>query len=353
MTGKSIVVIPALEPDNKLVSYVQELINNGIEKIIIVDDGSGQSYRHIFEELAGKAQCDLVTHEVNKGKGRALKDAIAYYMEKGYDKSYNGIITADADGQHAVEDVLKISDKMSATESALILGEREFDRDVPFKSKAGNSITRNIFRLLYGIKLHDTQTGLRGIPNSLLEDFSTIVGERYEYEMNMLIECSRKKIAIESVTIQTIYLDNNSASHFNPFKDSVKIYRVILGNFIKYALSSLSATLIDICLFKLCVMVLKPKISMYILCATIMARIFSSLYNFFINKNVVFKSDKPVIATAVKYYILCVCQMLVSAGLVTLCYSLLPIGETIEKMVVDTLLFFISYRIQRKFIFND
>lgn len=352
MKQNSTVVIPALEPEENLVEYIQKLIDSGIGKIIVVDDGSGEDYKYIFDRISDIPECDLITHDINKGKGQALKSAIAHYISKGYDQMYNGIITADADGQHSVEDVLKVSDKLSTIKGALVLGEREFDKDVPFKSKFGNSLTRHIFRLLYGIKLHDTQTGLRGIPNSLLETFSLVSGERYEYEMNMLIECSRKKISIESVTIQTIYLEENASTHFNPIKDSIKIYKVLLGNFIKYTLSSLSASLIDIAIFKILVIILKPRLGMYILVATVIARICSSLYNFLMNKTVVFKSDKSIVITAIKYYILCTGQMLVSAGLVTLCYSQCPIGETVEKIIIDTLLFFVSYRIQRKFIFK-
>ena len=352
MKQNSTVVIPALEPEENLVEYIQKLIDSGIKKIIIVDDGSGEDYKYIFERISDIPECDLITHDINKGKGRALKNAMSLYISNGYDQIYNGIITADSDGQHSVEDVLKVSDKLSTIKDALVLGEREFDKDVPFKSKFGNSLTRHIFRLLYGIKLHDTQTGLRGIPNSLFETFLTVNGERYEYEMNMLIECSRKKISIESVTIQTIYLEENASTHFNPIKDSIKIYKVLLGNFIKYTLSSLSASLIDIAIFKILVIILKPRLVMYILVATVIARICSSLYNFFMNKTVVFKSDKSIVITAIKYYILCIGQMLVSAGLVTLCYSLCQIGETVEKIIIDTLLFFVSYRIQGKFIFK-
>ncbi len=352
MKQNSAVIIPALEPEENLVEYIQKLIDSGIRKIIVVDDGSGENYKYIFERISDIPECDLITHDINKGKGRALKNAMALYISNGYDQIYNGIITADSDGQHSVEDVLKVSDKLSTIKDALVLGEREFDKDVPFKSKFGNSLTRHIFRLLYGIKLHDTQTGLRGIPNSLLETFSLVSGEQYEYEMNMLIECSRKQISIESVTIQTIYLEENASTHFNPIKDSIKIYKVLLGNFIKYTLSSLSASLIDIAIFKILVIILKQRLVMYILVATVIARICSSLYNFFMNKAVVFKSDKSILITAIKYYVLCIGQMLVSAGLVTLCYSLCPIGETVEKIIIDTLLFFVSYRIQRKFIFS-
>lgn len=120
---------------------------------------------------------------------------------------------------------------------ALSLGERDFDQEkVPFRSKFGNSCTRNLFKILYHIGLKDTQTGLRGIPNRLIPDFRKLAGDRYEYEMNMLIACSQQRIPIKSITIDTIYVDNNSSSHFHPILDSFKIYKLLLGQFLNIQL---------------------------------------------------------------------------------------------------------------------
>ncbi len=368
MGEQAAIVIPVLEPDANLFGYICELVREGISKIIVVDDGSGEQFQSRFDEMKKIPECEIVVHDKNLGKGRALKDAITYYLQQGYDKNYQGVITVDGDGQHAVSDVLRISKLMceesqgtipetseetrKKKEHALIMGEREFDQDVPFKSKAGNSITRRIFHLLYGIQLKDTQTGLRGIPNALLEEFSQIDGERYEYEMNMLITCSRQKIAIDSVTIQTIYFEENASSHFNPIKDSYKIYRLLLGNFVKYTFSSLSASIIDIGLFQLFVLLFKGHVLPYILLATILARVCSSMYNFMVNRKLVFQSEESLARSAGKYYLLCGIQMLVSASLVTALYWIFPLGETIEKIVVDTLLFFISYRVQKGLVFR-
>ena len=251
-----------------------------------------------------------------------------------------------------VVDVLKISEAMNTTDDQLILGERKFDKDVPLRSRFGNSCTRVIFRLLYGMKVEDTQTGLRGIPNKLILQFDDLEGERYEYEMNMLIICSIKKIKIKSINIQTIYLDDNSSSHFNAVKDSFRIYRLLFKNFFKFVVSSLSSSLIDIILFQMLVIFLKEKSSRYILLSTIGARVFSSIYNFTLNKKIVFNSNNKLGHTIIKYYLLCLIQMLISAGFVTGIYIIVPINETIIKIVVDTILFFISYRIQKSWIFS-
>lgn len=349
---QSVVIIPALNPDELLVDYVKKLLIAGIPKIIIVDDGSDMEYQQYFCTLSKMENIILLVHEVNKGKGRALKDALQYYKEHNFSDIYNGVITVDADGQHAVNDVLKIAELLNEEKSALILGEREFDKDVPFRSKLGNSCTSVLFKLLYRIKLHDTQTGLRGIPNSLISEFDDIFGERYEYEMNMLMTCSIRHIKIKSITIETIYIDENASSHFNVIKDSYKIYKLLFKTFFSFTIVSLSSSVIDIGIFSLFIYLLEGNAKYYILFSTVLARICSSVFNFLMNKNVVFHSDDKIVNTGIKYYSLCIVQMFASALLVSMICYLLPYAETIIKIVVDVGLFYISYHIQQKWIFG-
>lgn len=347
-----VIVIPVLNPNKIFLEYVKELIENSFEKIIVVNDGSDAKYQIIFEELAAYEEVDVLVHDVNKGKGRAIKTALQYYLNSNMKDTYNGIITVDADGQHIIKDVLQISNLMDKQETSLILGERGFDKEVPFRSKLGNYCTKFLFNFMFGTKLHDTQTGLRGIPNKLLDDFKKLEGERYEYETNMLIACSRKNIPIKSVGITTIYINNNEESHFNPIIDSYKIYKLIFKNFGKYILSSLSASIIDIGIFQLVLIILQEKCKQYILLATVIARMVSSLYNYFVNRKIVFKSQEKIGKTMIKYYGLCVIQMMFSAFFVTQIYLLFPLAEVGIKIVVDTVLFFVSYQIQRRWIFR-
>ncbi len=352
MSDISAIIIPAYEPDQNLIRYVKELIDAGFSKIIVVDDGSSNASQPYFREVESFPEVELFVHKVNQGKGRALKNALKLYLDRGYNREYNGVITVDADGQHLTEDVLKISELMQTEKEQLVLGERAFDQDVPFRSRFGNTCTKYVFRLLYGMHVSDTQTGLRGIPNGIISNFTDLEGDRYEYEMNMLMECSVKKIGIRSVTIHTVYLNDNSSSHFNAVKDSFKIYKLIFKNFFKFALSSLSSSLIDIGVFQLMIMLLRSVSGQYILISTVIARVISATYNFMMNKKVVFKSDADTKKQAVRYAALCVIQMLISAGLVTLVHHALPLAESLIKIVVDTVLFFISYRIQRSLVFK-
>ncbi len=346
------VIIPALDPDEGLLRYVERLTSAGYIHIIVVDDGSAAEKRHIFSSLQEEHGCIVLRHAVNMGKGRALKDAFNYHLTCLADECA-GVITADSDGQHSVEDVINLELAMQNHPNSLILGARDFgDPCVPFKSRNGNRITRTVMKLLYGGNIRDTQTGLRAISNALIPAYLTLCGERFEYETGMLIETLRKKIPVENVAIQTIYIDNNSGTHFRPFADSWAIYKLIFSTFFSFSLSSVSSALIDLGIFRLLLFAFaKMGLEARVLAATVAARICSSLYNYTINKNIVFSSSRGSKASFVKYYALCAVQMLCSAAGVLLFCKWLALPELPVKLVVDCVLFLISFQIQRAYIF--
>mgnify|MGYP000850032132 CR=1 FL=1 len=229
-----------------------------------------------------------------------------------------------------------------------------FDRIL--KSKFGNKLTKFVFRLFYGRKITDTQTGLRGFPKDILREMIDIPGERFEYETKMLIHMFEENISIKETTIETIYYDNNAETHFNPIKDSLRIYKVIFGSFFKYLISSLSSFIVDIGLFQLILWISLAtgfsRGTVPIIVATVIARIFSSYFNFTINKNFVFNGEKSIRKTIIKYYSLAIVQMILSAILVSAVWHIIFGSETIIKIVVDTILFFVSYQIQRRWVFR-
>lgn len=218
------VIIPALNPDEGLREIVErnwELEN----QIILVDDGSDKKYERLFWELGEK--CIVLHHEENRGKGEAIKTALKYIKEELWECRVVGIM--DADGQHLPDDMEKLLMKAAAEPMALIVGSRTIDRNVPWKSRMGNLITRRIFRMKTGVEVSDTQTGLRAFSTRLLDFMLDIEGERYEYEMNVLVTCAKANIPIIEVPIETIYHDKgNSCSHFRKVRDSVRIYRQLL-----------------------------------------------------------------------------------------------------------------------------
>ena len=231
------VIIPALNPDEGLREIVErnwELEN----QIILVDDGSDKKYERLFWELGEK--CIVLHHEENRGKGEAIKTALKYIKEELWECRVVGIM--DADGQQLPDDMEKLLMKAAAEPMALIVGSRTIDRNVPWKSRMGNLITRRIFRMKTGVEVSDTQTGLRAFSTRLLDFMLDIEGERYEYEMNVLVTCAKANIPIIEVPIETIYHDKgNSCSHFRKVRDSVRIYRQLL----KFSFVSFSSFLLD------------------------------------------------------------------------------------------------------------
>ena len=346
-------MIPALNPGNSLTTYVDTLISKGYGHILVIDDGSRDEFRPVFDALEKKTECTILRHGINLGKGRALKDAMKYYLEN-FSGSLNGMITVDSDGQHTVPDVDKVAHALDEHPLSLVLGARDFaTKNVPWKSSFGNKCTRIIMKLFIGGDIHDTQTGLRGIPNSLIERYSDLTGDRFEYETVMLMDAIRSKTPITEVTIETVYIDGNSETHFHPVIDSFKIYRVILGTFLKYLLSSLSSFVVDYGIFCALVFILQKTDmtqSRLVWISTAIARICSSLFNYTVNRNVVFQSKRGNI-TILMYYTLCIAQAACSAALVSLIGSAhLPVQWA--KILVDSILFMISYRIQKSIIFR-
>ena len=222
MLKKGIVIlIPAYEPD---ISFVKLIFNikKDVENIIVVDDGSGEKYRDIFEQISDI--CVVLHHSVNLGKGCALKTGFSYI--KNHFSSYI-VVTMDCDGQHTISDALSLAEYNQYHMNSLVLGSRKLDKRVPMRSKFGNVITRFIFFLFTGVKVYDTQTGLRSFSDELMDFMLSIDGDRFEYEINVLLQCTRSKVLIHEEWIQTIYLNNNAGSHFETFRDSFKIYKQI------------------------------------------------------------------------------------------------------------------------------
>lgn len=354
----AVILIPSLEPDERLPSYIQKLGENGFGHIVVVDDGSAESYQPIFERIAAMPDTAVVHHDVNHGKGVALKTGYTYIMENIPDCS--GVITADADGQHTVEDCIRLAEKLATGERALYLGSRDFgEKQVPFKSRAGNRITSAVFKLLYGKWLPDTQTGLRAFRREDLQFMTEVEGERFEYEMNVLISCARAKLPMIPVTIATVYENDNAGTHFNTLRDSYRIYKVILGNFVKFCGTSILCFLIDQGLFNLFRLIFKggekvilgATIDTGIWISTVLARIISATVNFLLNKNVVFKQKGKTAGSLWKYAVLAVGIVILSA-LGTQLLTRIGVATWLAKPIVDIVLYFVSYYFQQNWVFG-
>jgi glycosyltransferase involved in cell wall biosynthesis len=336
------VLIPAYNPNNTLIFVIEGLINYGFNDIIIIDDGSKLECENVFEELEKHSQCHVLRHAVNLGKGRALKTGLNYFYLNFKDSE--GIITADADGQHKPEDILKIATALNNNPSKLILGVRSFSKKIPLRSLLGNIITKYIFLFFVGKKISDTQTGLRGIPRSAIPAFLKLDGERYEYETNVLISTKLNSINIIEEQIQTIYFDGNRSSLFNPLIDSMKIYFILM----RFAFSSIFASIIDFFVF-----MLSYKITFSVLLSIAIARLISSIINFSINRRITFHNQTKILNVIIKYYILLIFMGFLSYILIQVLVTQLSFNIGIAKILAETSLFLVSFTIQRDFVFRE
>ena len=360
---KAVILIPSLEPDERLPAYIQKLSESGFGHIVIVDDGSSEAYQPIFKEVEGVDRAVVLHHDVNHGKGVALKTGYKYILDNLPDVA--GVITADADGQHTVPDCIRLAEEIGKGEKALYLGSRDFSlENIPPKSRSGNKITSVVFKLLYGQYLPDTQTGLRAFRREELPFMINVEGERFEYEMKVLIACSRAGIPMIPVTIETIYETENKGTHFHPIKDSWKIYKVILGSFFKFMGASIISFLADHLLFNLFSGWLFPLLGIHLnvslplgihldntSLANYTARLFSAILNFRLNKDMVFKVRGSKGAGWRYAFVAVGIVILSTLGIKGL--GKLGMAPWLAKVIVDTLLYFVSYRVQQQWVFKE
>ncbi len=339
-----VAIIPAYNPDEKLIGLAAGLKKAGL-RTLVIDDGSREAYRGVFDTLERKGLCPVVRHESNRGKGAALRTGLREAARLWPDA--DGFVTADADGQHSPEDILRVASLLRDHPDSLILGRRDFGHSgVPLRSMLGNRITSVVYLLSTGRWCADTQTGLRGIPAELLDTCLGVKGDRYEYEMNLLLALGKSGVPFVGVPIETIYIDSNRSSHFDPLRDSAMIY----VNIIKFSLSSLLAAAADLTLFTVFVHLVFGGGALGILASTAAARLLSGTLNFAVNRSWVFRSGGGG-EQAAKYFLLFFCQMAASWLAVT-ALSHVASSLTLAKLLVDAGLFLISYQIQKRAVFT-
>ena len=356
--SKISVVLPSLDPDEKLIAVVDGLLEYGFSHIILVNDGSKQENLHYFTDLAAQhPEITLLHHEVNKGKGAALKNAFNWFLQnrpEGF-----GVITVDGDNQHHPADTKACCEHMMET-GHTTLGCRDFNQeDVPFRSSFGNKTTSAIFKIFVGMTISDTQTGLRAIPRDVLKVLVEVEGDRFEYETNMLLAFKQNGIAFDEVKIRTVYIEENKSSHFRVFHDSWRIYKLILAHFFRYTVSSVLSAVVDTGAYSLLGWLLSSAFQGFALTAAagVGARIVSSLLNFYLNKKLVFQSKVSTGKALVRYYTLALPQMAAQVLLTQGVYALLSIPDTANGLrtliyaLVMTVLYFLSYMIQQRWVF--
>lgn len=304
----------------------------------------------------------MLTHNTNKGKGAALKTGLNYiYKYMAYsetEKTATGtvrtsgkdsvIVTVDADGQHTPDDALRIAKISEAKNGALVLGSREFTGDVPARSMVGNTITRHVYSLATGVDVRDTQTGLRAFGRYMIPELLEIKGERYEYEINVLLELAREGRPIIEEDIETVYIEDNKSSHFDTVKDSFKIYKEI----IKFSASSFIGFLIDYIAFAALMLTTGAAgLAHGLIISNIGARVLSSAANYSINRKLVFKSKATVATSALQYFLLAGIILIGNTIVLSTFTGTLGMNSMLAKVLTEMLFFFISWTVQKYVIF--
>ncbi|MHC6594159.1 GtrA family protein [Arthrobacter sp. C152] len=340
-----IILIPAYEPDQQLPGLIRRIRSaERAVHVVVVDDGSGPAFRDVFDDVRGLG-CHVVGYAGNRGKGFALKAGFGFIADNlpGHD-----VVCADSDGQHTVTDIFRVAgavreNRMARRWEAMVLGSRSFTGDVPARSRVGNAATRMLFALATGERIPDTQTGLRGYPAAMLPWLRSVRGDRYEYELNLLLEAGNAGFSIQSVDIATVYLDHNSGSHFRPLADSARIYAPLLT----FLASSFAAFLVDTVVFLLLTVAIDS-----LLLAVIGARAVSSAVNFLVNRHLVFGRgrDKPVRAAGVGYFGLVAVLLAANFGLVW-ALEAVAVPALPAKILAEASLLAVSFAVQKRFLF--
>lgn len=333
------VLIPAYQPDARLPRLILELHRaDPSSKIVVVDDGSGQKFSDIFEASA-TAGAHVISYEHNRGKGYALREGFTWIRDVAGD-SPECVVTADADGQHTLNDIFRVGRTCTDTGKS-VLGVREFVGHVPARSRIGNTATSALFWLATGWKLKDTQTGLRAFPVALLPELLEVQGDRYEYELRVLLHLAKFRHPVSQIPIETIYEAGNPTSHFRPLQDSARIWAPLL----KFAASSGVATVIDYVL----VLVLNA-LTGALFFPVIVARLVSASVNFAMNRRVFEATGVPLRRSALRYAALAVA---VIAGSYTMLAVVTGIGMPlwIAKIIADTTMYLVSYSAQSRYVF--
>ena len=351
---KTALLIPIYKPCDKAYPFLKTIDPTSFEKIVVVDDGSGEAFKPIFDQIASLENFVVLSYPENHGKGYALKYGIAHIREN-Y-KEVTGIITADGDGQHTLPDIIKLRDAMEEHPNDLLLGVRDFSLpETPARNKVGNRFSTFYFKMATGKHIQDTQTGLRGIPQNLFDLALDIEGDRYEYEFNFLHDAARAA-GITQIVITTIY-DNNENSHFRPIRDSMRIYKTPL----LYILIAVTSFFIDFGLFALLEFLLNVDFPLIVLIPYLGARLVSGPYNFIMNNFIVFPNKEKVLNKVLKYIAVFSINVCIGLGLLFLFdhFLLANVGENVAakvgllalKVLVEAIIFVINYFISKAFIF--
>lgn len=339
---KPVILIPAYNPGPELVDYVRRLSEKDFEAVLVVNDGSAAAHAPIFNGLALIPKVTVIKHATNLGKGMALKTGLNY-AHSNFENAI-GVVTADADGQHHLDDVLLVAGALVRNPSSLVMGARQFDAKVPARSRWGNTLTKILYRVLIGGRLSDTQSGLRGIPRDLIPKLLKVSSYGYEFELDMLLLCQHNDVPVVEQPIRTIYIEENRSSHFNPLFDSMKIYFVLF----RAVIVSLMTVALDTAIF-----IPLYYVSQHLFVSHSIGRFVGMAFQYSAAKKFVFYSDKENAKAFPQFVLLVATLGAIAYWLMRLFIDRYGIAVPQAKIMAEALIYMIGFTVQRDFIFSD
>ncbi|MBQ3575121.1 MAG: bifunctional glycosyltransferase family 2/GtrA family protein [Clostridia bacterium] len=340
---KTALIIPAYKPGKEMLELLEQF--RGSEEFIpvVVDDGSGADFRPIFDAVPDFAT--LLRHEVNRGKGAALKTAISHVLKNMPECAL--ALTADADGQHRYDDILKVNETAKANPGALVLGSRKFEGDVPFRSRFGNGFTRQVFALASGKRIYDTQTGLRVFDRAAMERFVKLSGDRYEYEINMLLDAAQSGMQVIEETIATVYLNDNESSHFDTLRDSWKIYKCIF----RFAKGSLLSFVIDFVLVILLgLLAAKLPEKAWLAVSVVGARVITVGLSFIYSRRTIFKANESAGKSVLRHLLISLLLLAINLVMMYALAVMLNWPLVCAKLLVEFVIFIARFMLQGRIL---
>ncbi len=332
-------LIPSYQPTDVLPGLLEELRRVSPAPIVVVDDGSGASYAAVFDRIRQMADVTVLANAVNLGKGAALKQGMNHILVHYPDCI--GVVTADADGQHAVADIMHVTEALQADADKVVFGVRAFDTKVPLRSRFGNTVSRHIYRFLIGIDLSDTQTGLRAIPRRLMQLCLAIRANRYEFETEQLVVIKAHRMAVQEIPIQTIYFDSNRETHFRPLRDSARIYFVLL----RYSVASFITEMADLAVFATVM-----AASGDLIWSNVIGRLVALWVQFMLLQSFVFRL-RGGLWTLAMYVGLVVVSGVISTALQLQMADIVPV-PVVAKVLAEVLVFLFNFLFLRDFVFG-
>lgn len=343
-------VVPAFEPDFRLVELLAALHGRWGGPVIVVDDGSGDAFAPVFGRCRALGAL-VVARDARGGKGAALKTGFAAACA--LDPAPTGIVCADDDCRHLPRDIVGVAELVAARPGFLVLGCRDFSEPgIAPLTHFANFCTRTAVRLFCGVSVSDTQSGLRGLPAAFAERMCEEERGGFEFEAAMLAEAERAGIEFAEAPISYTADPAAPGSDFRPFVDTARILAVMLELFAKYSLSSIFCYTLDLVLFwAFLALIGQGAGSWGVYLATIAARIVSAGTNFAVNRRRVFGAGMSGRRVA-RYIVLSAGIMGASALAVGWAAPAAGVPAVAVKPVVDFLLFFVNYKAQQLWVFS-